>query len=1153
MENEDLYEDTLLMAAIEDASRKEKGLKFLTENLLGREMIEINELGIQGSKKDIVAFDMVPPQKAVYYGASDAMCTYALYEHLKSKIDEQDPTGKSGPWAIYKIEKRCLFVTMEMERNLVKIDRPYIEKCKVDVIGRIQKSLKGIYAIAGREFDVNSPKQLGILLFEELKIPYPVKEKTATNQYITNEKVLEKLSGKYPIVDLILTYRGFVKILETYIENFLRNADENDEVKFQLNQVRADTGRFSSTGGQGLLADGYSGVNCQNLPNFDPDNPDSIDLRRAVIARPGCKIASIDYSGEELRIAANFSKEPLWIKEFLEGTGDLHSITGRIIHKKQDISKKERGVGKTLNFLTLYGGGAGGFATKAKIPYETAKKMIINFFEEYKGIKSWIDRESKAARKRGYSKTAFGRRRPLTQFYSSPDKKDQAFADRCAINSAIQGCLQDHERVLTNMGYLQIKNVNALLEKSALIKVWTGTEWANFSVIDKGNAQLARIELSNGLYIDCDTRHEVLVVGSAGYKFRKYSELTQNDQICVSVPTPKVFGKYPSIKEFTGGLAHNSVDVVIKDNTSWDFVAYLLGYTIGDGSVRFNNRESVTISFGKDKLDNNAFFLEQGLKTLGLNPQKSRRSKGSKGESYQMEISSKALVSIFEYLGYTFSGALNKRVPEMIFAMPYEMRLYFMKGIFDTDCCKKPINRYSFHTPNRELLHDIQILAWSIGLTSCICETNANTFRLDWSDLRTFEEMMGMPVVSCKKRRTACKMILPDFMYEDINNILQKYSPLRNGNDRALLSKIKLKKPVTIPTVIRLLRDYGAEIPTIYYHYPFKRKTSIDKVAHTYTLSVNNPGHRFDSACIISKNTGADVIKIALYRIWKWIHTSGLEDDIRILAPVHDEVVFEIKEDKLDALIPEMCRIMRLEDVTTKLQWQVPLDVDAEYGDSFHVDHDFWKEHKKKQAEMVKAVPTEIPGPVAETQVLEVHKDMPSEVSSKTISHDADHGDAPQGKEEEYIPEAKKKDDSNVEVTVSKDMPTASTSSDATQYYINITVKNAFAEGVEKKEDIKEVLKRAEDNKQLSPVFNDAHVKDRIDEKGFFNYPMDVDSVTARKLRFIFEMLLVSGDSVFIGPKYKVCLLSKEGEVYYRSSEPVSVDAFIALCLTFTS
>jgi DNA polymerase-1 len=435
-----LYEDTLILASVQDASRKDKRLKSLSSQLLGREMLNIKNLGVTVSDKNVPAFDQVPPEKAVYYATPDVMNTYYLFEVLSDMIDKQDPTGRGGPWGVYKkIEKPCMYVTMEMERNHILVDLDYLHRVRAELIERIKKCLRLAHEAAGRPFDLNSAKQLGVILYDELKLPYVGRTDTKSGNKETSEAVLEKIKDKHPIVQAILDFRHYEKQLHTYVENLIKNSDENGMVKFELNQTKADTGRFTATGGKGLHVDGYCGVNCQNLPRSKKDDEKSFDIRKALIARPGYKIVTIDYSGEELRIAANLSREERWIKEFLYGSGDLHTITGQIIHGKSLISKEERGVGKTLNFLTLYGGGAGGFAAQAKIPVDKAKKMIQNFFRQYTGISSWIKREVAKGKKRGYSSTALGRRRPLAYFYESGDRGLAAKGDRCVINSAVQG------------------------------------------------------------------------------------------------------------------------------------------------------------------------------------------------------------------------------------------------------------------------------------------------------------------------------------------------------------------------------------------------------------------------------------------------------------------------------------------------------------------------------------------------------------------------------------------------------------------------------------------------------------------------------------------------------------------------------------------
>lgn len=440
----DMFEDTLLLSSIQDASRRKKGLKFLSESLLNREMLNIKNMGVIVSDKNVPAFDQVPPEKAIYYAVPDVINTYYLFEVLSEMMNEIDPTEKAGPWIIYrKVEKPCMFVTMEMERNHILVDIDYLKKIESQLLKRIDDCLKIAHKAAGRTFDLSSPKQLAVILYDELKLPYYGEKETKSGNKETSESVLEKIVDTHPIVQAVLDFRHYEKQLNTYVRNFLKNHDENNMIKFELNQAKADTGRFTATGGKGVKFDGYCGVNCQNLPRTKKDDDKSFNIRRVLIARPGFKIVTIDYSGEELRIAANLSREEKWLHEFLYGTGDLHTITAQIIHNKQNVTKEERSNGKTLNFLTLYGGGPGGFATQAKIPIDKAKKMIRNFFNQYKGLSRWIKNEIARGRKRGYSVTALGRRRPLSGFYKSGDRGLAAKGDRCIINSCVQGTGSD--------------------------------------------------------------------------------------------------------------------------------------------------------------------------------------------------------------------------------------------------------------------------------------------------------------------------------------------------------------------------------------------------------------------------------------------------------------------------------------------------------------------------------------------------------------------------------------------------------------------------------------------------------------------------------------------------------------------------------------
>ena len=424
------FEDTLLLARLYDSGQKEIGLKYLSGVLLNQQMIEFTDIA-----KDAKRFDFVPPSVGYLYAASDAICTLQLFYFFMEQaiIKEQ--------MAVYRLEKRVIPVVMEMEANLVKVDVPYLTKLKVDIEKRIKDIEQTIYKLAGKEFNVASSQQLGKLLFDELKYEYPSKEKTKSGQYSTDSTVLEKIADQYPIVQSIIEFRELEKSLGTYVENLLQNHDEDNCIKFSFNQSGTDTGRFSSPGGRGINEDGYGGVNAQNMPtNYDPEVP---DIRKALIARPGKKLVSIDYSGEELRVAANLSKESKWIDEFINGEGDLHTKTGQVLFGKQELTKLERGVAKVFNFQILYGAGSRGLAAQAKISDNEARRLLANFFVGLPQLKRWIDAEVKKAKKNKYVKTAFGRMRPLAKFFETDDFAQVAHGERCVCNTEIQGSCAD--------------------------------------------------------------------------------------------------------------------------------------------------------------------------------------------------------------------------------------------------------------------------------------------------------------------------------------------------------------------------------------------------------------------------------------------------------------------------------------------------------------------------------------------------------------------------------------------------------------------------------------------------------------------------------------------------------------------------------------
>ena len=365
------FDDTLILAKLYDAGQKEIGLKPLSEKILKRPMITFEKI-TGGSKR----FDMVSPRIGYVYAVSDAVNTYGLYEFF---IQQQIIADQMS---VYGMERRLVLVVMQIEANLIRIDKPYLEQEKMRLTARMREIEQEVFNLARREFNLASTQQLGKMLFEELGFDYPEKAKTASGQYMTETSTLEKIADRYPIVKKIVEYRETEKVLGTYVEKILANCDENDCIKLSFNQSGTDTGRFSSPGGQGLHMDGYAGVNVQSIPK-DKDGP--TDMRKAFIPRPGRKLVAMDYSNEELRVATNLSREQKWIDEFLKGS-DLHRATAKLIFRKDDPTETDRRTAKCVAKGTLIA------SERGWIPIENLKEndMVVSHTGELKRVtKIW--------------------------------------------------------------------------------------------------------------------------------------------------------------------------------------------------------------------------------------------------------------------------------------------------------------------------------------------------------------------------------------------------------------------------------------------------------------------------------------------------------------------------------------------------------------------------------------------------------------------------------------------------------------------------------------------------------------------------------------------------------------------------------------------
>ena len=364
------------------------------------------------------------PKEIVDYACEDADVTLRLYPILKEEMEKYEVTS-----VFTDIEMPLLPVLERMERNGVRLDTTALEETGRNFTERMQQLEGEIYTLAGHEFTITSPKQVGAVLFDELQISAKVK-KTKTGQYSTSEEVLESLRDKHPIVDKILQHRALKKLLSTYVEALPKLIHpETGHIHTSFNQAVTATGRLSS-----------SNPNLQNIPVRGEDGR---EIRRAFVPEEGEVFFSADYSQIELRIMAHLSQDPHMVADFNSGL-DIHAATAaRIFHKTvEEVDRDERRKAKTANFGIIYGISAFGLSERMGVSRGEAKELIENYFATYPKVRDYMNESIERAKQTGYITTQFGRRRYLADI-NAGNATVRGYAERNAVNAPIQGTAAD--------------------------------------------------------------------------------------------------------------------------------------------------------------------------------------------------------------------------------------------------------------------------------------------------------------------------------------------------------------------------------------------------------------------------------------------------------------------------------------------------------------------------------------------------------------------------------------------------------------------------------------------------------------------------------------------------------------------------------------
>ena len=454
------------------------GMDYLAEVLLHYRTIPIEELIGPKGKNQKNMRDLAP-EKVYKYACEDADVTLRLKNVLEKQLHEQ------GAYDLFHdIEMPLVPVLAQMEFNGVRIDTDALRETSALYTQRLQEIEQDIYSLAGQPFNISSPKQVGEMLFETLKISAKAK-KTKGGQYSTSEEVLESLRDKHPVVGRILDYRGLKKLLSTYIDALpaLINS-RTGRIHTSFNQTVTATGRLSS-----------SNPNLQNIPIRHEDGR---EIRRAFIPDDGCEFFSADYSQIELRIMAHLSGDSNMMEAFRLGQ-DIHAATAAKVYKVPlaEVTRDQRSKAKTANFGIIYGISAYGLSDRMHVPVKEAKELIDGYFRTYPQVKAYMDGSIALARDKGYTETICRRRCYLPDI-NSHNAVVRGYAERNAINAPIQGSAADIIKVA--MANIHQRFQREGIRSKMLIQVH---DELNFSVLpeERDRGKRIVIEEMEGAYL----------------------------------------------------------------------------------------------------------------------------------------------------------------------------------------------------------------------------------------------------------------------------------------------------------------------------------------------------------------------------------------------------------------------------------------------------------------------------------------------------------------------------------------------------------------------------------------------------------------------------------------------------------------------------
>jgi len=417
--------DTMIAEWLTNPASRDLGLKDLAGTLLGIRMTRIEEL--IGRGKNQLTMDEVPIAAAAPYAAADAEVTLRLIPLLKEKMQKTNSTG-----IFNTIEMPLVPVLLKMEQEGISLDIDFFKRFSAEIGERLRLIEDEVHQAVGHAFNLNSSQQLSKVLFEDLKLEPPDRNKrTSSGHFSTSAAVLDELKGHHVVVDLLLEYRELSKLKSTYLDALPQQINPRDNrVHTSFNQTGSVTGRLAS-----------SDPNLQNIPTRTETGR---QVRLGFIAAPGHRLLSVDYSQIELRIVAHMSGDEAMLKAFRDGQ-DIHATTAAAIYDLplEQVTKEQRRHAKAINFGLIYGMSAFGLSRSTDLTLGEAENFVRDYFEHFPGVKKYLDQIRVLAARQGYVETMLGRRRYFPNLANPLNQMMRNREEREAINAPIQGTAAD--------------------------------------------------------------------------------------------------------------------------------------------------------------------------------------------------------------------------------------------------------------------------------------------------------------------------------------------------------------------------------------------------------------------------------------------------------------------------------------------------------------------------------------------------------------------------------------------------------------------------------------------------------------------------------------------------------------------------------------